>query len=237
MSKLNGCLHHLSGKLLRLSATKAEQQEAQLSAFERQQKELEKQQAFVDRFRASATRSTQAKSREKQLEKIERIEAPESALRTLHFRFPPAPRSGREVIEIKDLTHAYDDKILFLGANLLIERGDRVAFLGPNGAGKSTLLHLMMAMEQPTEGIIKLGDHNVIPGYFEQNQAEALDLNRTVMETIHDEMPKWTNEEVRTLLGRFLFSGDTVFKKVEALSGGEKARLALAKCSCVPPIF
>jgi len=208
---------------------KAEQQEARLSAFERQQKELEKQQAFVDRFRASATRSTQAKSREKQLEKIERIEAPESTLRTLHFRFPPAPRSGREVIEIKDLTHAYDDKILFLGANLLIERGDRVAFLGPNGAGKSTLLHLMMGMEQPTEGIVKLGDHNVIPGYFEQNQAEALDLNRTVMETIHDEMPKWTNEEVRTLLGRFLFSGDTVFKKVEALSGGEKARLALAK--------
>ncbi|MBW4521487.1 MAG: ATP-binding cassette domain-containing protein [Scytolyngbya sp. HA4215-MV1] len=208
---------------------KAELQEAQLSAYERQQRELEKQQTFVDRFRASATRSTQAKSREKQLDKIERIEAPESGLRTLHFRFPPAPRSGREVVVIKDLTHMYDDKILFLGAELLIERGDRIAFLGPNGAGKSTLLHLIMGMEQPSEGSIKMGDHNVIPGYFEQNQAEALDLNKTVVETIHDEMPKWTNEEVRTLLGRFLFSGDTVFKKVEALSGGEKARLALAK--------
>jgi ATP-binding cassette subfamily F protein 3 len=208
---------------------KAEMQEAQISAYERQQKELEKQQAFVERFRASATRSTQAKSREKQLEKIERIEAPTGGLRTLHFRFPPAPRSGREVVNIKELVHAYDDKILFLGADLVIERGDRVAFLGPNGAGKSTLLHLMMGMEKPTEGIVELGQHNVIPGYFEQNQAEALDLSRTVMETIHDEVPDWKNEEVRTLLGRFLFSGETVYKKVEALSGGEKARLALAK--------
>ncbi len=208
---------------------KAEQREAQMSAYERQQKELEKQQAFVDRFRASATRSTQAKSREKQLEKIDRIEAPEGELRSLRFRFPPAPRSGREVVKIDELTHAYGDKILFLGAELLIERGDRVAFLGPNGAGKSTLLHLMMGMEQPTEGTVKLGDHNVIPGYFEQNQAEALDLQKTVMETIHDEVPDWKNEEVRTLLGRFLFSGDTVYKQVQALSGGEKARLALAK--------
>lgn len=208
---------------------KAENQEAQLSAYERQQKELEKQQVFVDRFRASATRSTQAKSREKQLEKIERIEAPTGALKTLHFRFPQAPRSGREVVDIKNLVHTYDDKILFLGADLLIERGDRIAFLGPNGAGKSTLLRLMMGMEQPTEGTVRLGDHNVIPGYFEQNQAEALDLAKTVMDTIHDEVPDWKNEEVRTLLGRFLFSGDTVFKKVEALSGGEKARLALAK--------
>lgn len=208
---------------------KAEKQTAQLSAYERQQKELEKQQAFVDKFRASATRSTQAKSREKQLEKIERIEAPTVGVKTLQFRFPPAPRSGREVVEIKNLTHIYDEKILFLGANLLIERGDRIAFVAPNGAGKSTLLRLIMGMEQPTEGVVKLGQHNVIPGYFEQNQAEALDLEKTVMETIHDEVPDWKNEDVRTLLGRFLFSGDTVFKKVAALSGGEKARLALAK--------
>lgn len=204
-------------------------QDAQLKAYEMQQKELEKQQAFVDRFRASATRSTQAKSREKQLEKIERIEAPIAGLRTLKFHFPPAPRSGREVVIIKDLTHVYDEKILFLGAELLVERGDRIAFLGPNGAGKSTLLHLITGMEQATEGTVKLGDHNVIPSYFEQNQAEALDLNKTVIDTIHDEVPDWTNEEVRTLLGRFLFSEDTVFKRVEALSGGEKARLALAK--------
>lgn len=208
---------------------KAEAQAAQLSTYERQQKELEKQQAFVDRFRASATRSTQAKSREKQLDKIERVEAPTGGLRTLQFRFPPAPRSGREVVLIEDLVHSYDDKILFLEADLLIERGDRIAFLGPNGAGKSTLLRLITGMEQPTEGTVKLGDHNVIPGYFEQNQAEALELTKTVMETIHDEVPDWDNQEVRTLLGRFLFSGDTAFKQVAALSGGEKARLALAK--------
>ncbi|MBW4643380.1 MAG: ATP-binding cassette domain-containing protein [Goleter apudmare HA4340-LM2] len=208
---------------------KAENQSAQLSAYERQKKELEKQQAFVDRFRASATRSTQAKSREKQLDKVERIEAPTAGVRTLHFRFPPAPRSGREVVQIKDLTHTYGDKILFLGANLLIERGDRIAFLGPNGAGKSTLLRIIMGTEPATEGSVALGEHNVIPGYFEQNQAEALDLKKTVMETIHDEVPDWKNEEVRTLLGSFLFTGDTVFKQVGALSGGEKARLALAK--------
>jgi ATP-binding cassette subfamily F protein 3 len=208
---------------------KAELRDAQLSAFERQQKELEKQQVFIDRFRASATRSTQAKSREKLLDKIERIEAPTGDLRSLRFRFPPAPRSGREVVVIEDLVHTYGDKILFLGATLLIERGDRVAFLGPNGAGKSTLLHLIMGMENPSEGKVQLGAHTVIPAYFEQNQAEALDLLKTVMQTVHDEVPQWTDEEVRTLLGRFLFSGDTVFKKVEALSGGEKARLALAK--------
>ncbi|HEY9648576.1 MAG TPA: ABC-F family ATP-binding cassette domain-containing protein, partial [Chroococcidiopsis sp.] len=202
-------------------AQKEEAKQAQLAAYEGQQKELEKQQAFVDRFRASATRSTQAKSREKQLEKIERIEAPIGDVRTLHFRFPPAPRSGREVVIVNDLTHTYDDKILFLGANLLVERGDRIAFLGPNGAGKSTLLRLMMGMEKPSEGTIKMGDHNVIPGYFEQNQAEALDLDKTVLDTIHDEVPDWSNEEVRTLLGRFLFSKDMVMKQVDALSGGE----------------
>jgi ATP-binding cassette, subfamily F, member 3 len=208
---------------------KAEMQATQLSTYERQQKEIEKQQTFVDRFRASATRSTQAKSREKQLDKIERIEAPTSNVRTLRFRFPDAPRSGRETVMIENLVKSYGDKILFLDANLLIERGDRIAILGPNGAGKSTLLHMMVGIEQPDEGTVKLGEHNVIMGYFEQNQAEALDLDRTVIETIHDEVPKWTNEEVRTLLGRFLFSGDTAFKKVESLSGGEKARLALAK--------
>ena len=213
---------------------KEEAKLSQLAAYEGQQKELEKQQAFVDRFRASATRSTQAKSREKQLDKIERIEAPDARVRTLKFRFPPAPRSGREVVIIKDMTHSYGDKILFLGADLLIERGDRIAILGPNGAGKSTLLHLLMGMEKPTDGTIEFGQHSVIPGYFEQNQAEALDLNKTVIATIHDEVPDWTNEEIRTLLGSFLFTGATVFKKVEALSGGEKARLALAKMLLQP---
>ncbi|QCS49376.1 ABC-F family ATP-binding cassette domain-containing protein [Picosynechococcus sp. PCC 11901] len=216
---------------------KAENKDAQQSAFERQQKDLAKQQEFIEKFRASATRSTQAKSREKLLDKVERIEAPISDVRTLKFQFPSAPRGGQEVVTIQDLTHTYDDKILFLGANLAIERGDRIAFLGPNGCGKSTTLRMIMGMESYDEGNVKIGTHNIIPGYFEQNQAEALDLEKTVMDTIHDEVPDWKNGEVRTLLGQFLFSGDTVFKKVGALSGGEKARLALAKMLLRPANF
>lgn len=203
--------------------------EAQQAAYERQQRELEKQQAFVDRFRASATRSTQAKSREKQLDKIEIIDAPETEETTLRFRFPEAVRSGREVATIRDVTHNYGEKIVFLGANLEIDRGDRIALLGPNGSGKSTLLRLLMGAEQPSEGICKLGDHNIIPAYFEQNQAEALDLTKTVLSTIADEVHDWPDTKIRTLLGCFLFPGDEVFKKVGSLSGGEKARLALAK--------
>ena len=213
---------------------KAEARLAQGATYERQQKELAKQQEFIEKFRASATRSTQAKSREKQLEKVELVEAPIANLRTLKFSFPPSPRSGREVVIIKDLVHAYNNNILFLGAELTIERGDRIAILGPNGAGKSTLLRMAMGMEEYDEGTVELGKHNVIPGYFEQNQAEALDLDKTVMNTIHDEVPDWKNEQVRTLLGQFLFSGETAFKKVEALSGGEKARLALAKMLLTP---
>ncbi|MEO1094242.1 MAG: ABC-F family ATP-binding cassette domain-containing protein [Cyanobacteria bacterium J06638_28] len=213
---------------------KSENRAAQLSAYERQQKEIAQQQAFVDRFRASATRSTQAKSRERQLNKVEVIEAPDTDVRTLKFQFPPAPRSGQEVVLIEDLTHCYGEKILFLGANLLIERGDRIAFLGPNGAGKSTLLRLILGREQATEGTVSLGKHNVLPQYFEQNQAEALDLDKTVLDTLHDIVPDWKTEQVRTLLGQFLFSSDMVFKQVRALSGGEKARLALA-CMLVQP--
>ena len=210
-------------------AQKAENKAALSATYERQQKEIAKQQEFVDKFRASATRSTQAKSREKQLQKMDVVDAPISDVKTLRFKFPPSPRSGQDVVVIDDLTHTYNEKVLFLGANLTIERGERIAILGQNGAGKSTLLRLIMGTETPEDGSATLGKHNVIPGYFEQNQAEALDLNKTVMETIHDEVPTWKNEEVRTLLGRFLFSNETVFKKVEALSGGEKARLALAK--------
>ncbi len=213
---------------------KAEAQTAQLATYERQQKEIGKQQAFIERFRASATRSTQAKSREKQLDKMELVQAPTASLKTLQFRFPPSSRSGREVVMVQDLSHTYNNNILFLGAELLLERGDHVAILGPNGSGKSTLLRMIVGLEEPEEGQVALGKHNIIPSYFEQNQAEALQLDKTVMDTIHDEVPEWKNEEVRTLLGRFLFSGDTVKKQVAALSGGEKARLALAKMLLSP---
>lgn len=203
--------------------------QSQLAAYERQQEEMERQQAFVDRFRASATRSTQAKSREKQLDKIELIDAPESELQTLKFHFPPCQRSGREVLQIKNLMHGYDDHIVFMDANLEIERGDRIALLGPNGSGKSTLLRLIVREETAIAGEVKVGEHNVLPAYFAQNQAEALDLERSVLETIREEVVEWKDSEVRGLLGRFMFSGDTVFKRVRDISGGEKARLALAK--------
>mgnify|MGYP003950312863 CR=1 FL=1 len=207
---------------------KALEQEATQAAFERQQKELASQQAYIDRFRASATRSTQAKSREKLLEKVERIEAPAESISGPRFRFPEAPRSGRQVAVIKDLTHSYGDKILFLGAELEVERGDRIAFVGPNGAGKSTLLRLLMGLETADDGQAELGEHNVIAGYFEQNQAEALDLDKKVIDTMFEAVPDWTQTQVRSLLGNFCFSNESVFKDVGKLSGGEKARLALA---------
>lgn len=203
--------------------------EAQQAAFERQQEEIARQQEFIDRFRASAARSSQAKSREKQLDKLEVIDAPESELATLKFRFPPCQRSGREVLTVNKLMHAYDDHIVFLDADLRVERGDRVALLGPNGSGKSTLLRLIVGEEAPLDGELKQGEHNVVPAYFAQNQAEALDLDRSVLETIREEVLDWKDAEVRGLLGRFMFSGDTVFKRVRDISGGEKARLALAK--------
>ena len=207
---------------------KALEREASQAAFDRQQKELSSQQAYIDRFRASATRSTQAKSREKLLEKVDRIEAPLEGVAGPRFQFPPAPRSGRQIALLDNLTHSYGEKILFLGAHLEVERGDRIAFVGPNGAGKSTLLRLVMGSESPDEGVAQLGEHNVVAGYFEQNQAEALDLTRTVIDTLFDAVPDWTQTQVRSLLGSFGFSNDTVFKDVGKLSGGEKARLALA---------
>jgi ATP-binding cassette subfamily F protein 3 len=219
-SYLGNYSQHLEQKALEREATQA--------AFERQQKELAGQQAYIDRFRASATRSTQAKSREKLLEKIERIEAPLESVSGPRFRFPPAPRSGRQVAVIENLTHSYGEKILFLGAELEVERGDRIAFVGPNGAGKSTLLRLVMGLERPDEGMARLGEHNVVAGYFEQNQAEALDLAKTVIDTLFEAVPDWTQTQVRSLLGSFCFSNEAVFKEVGKLSGGEKARLALA---------
>ena len=213
---------------------KALDREASQAAFERQQKELSTQQAYIDRFRASATRSTQAKSREKLLEKVERIEAPVESVSGPRFQFPPAPRSGRLVARIENLTHSYGDRILFLDASLEIERGDRIAFVGPNGAGKSTLLRLVMGREQPDEGVATLGDHNVIAGYFEQNQAEALDLSKTVIDTVFEAVPDWTQTQVRSLLGSFCFSNESVFKEAGKLSGGEKARLALALMLLTP---
>ncbi|WP_269616503.1 ATP-binding cassette domain-containing protein [Prochlorococcus marinus] len=197
-------------------------------AYEKQQKDIQVQKAYIERFRASATRSTQAKSREKLLDKVDKIEAPENKLKGPIFNFMDAPRAGKDILSIKDLTHSYEDNILFLGAFLELEPGERIAFLGPNGSGKSTLLRLIMGLEEPDEGSIVIGKYNIIPSYFEQNQAEALELEKTVIETISQSVPNWTQTQMRSLLGSFGLTNDSVFKEVSQISGGEKARLALA---------
>ncbi len=197
-------------------------------AYEKQQKDMQSQKAYIERFRASATRSKQAKSREKLLDKVEKIEAPEKNLKGPNFHFLDAPRSGKDILSIKDLTHSYEENILFLGADLVVEPGERIAFLGANGSGKSTLLRFIMGLEEPEEGSIEMGKYNIFPSYFEQNQAEALELEKTVIDTISQSVPDWTQTEVRSLLGSFGLSNDSVFKDVSQISGGEKARLSLA---------
>ena len=206
-------------------------------AYEKQQKDIQVQKQYIERFRASATRSTQAKSREKLLDKVEKIEAPENSLKGPSFQFMDAPRSGKDVLSVNCITHSYEDNILFLEANLEVEPGERIAFLGENGSGKSTLLRLIMGFEEPDEGSIELGKYNIIPSYFEQNQAEALELEKTVIETISQSVPNWSQTEVRSLLGSFGLTKDSVFKEVRQISGGEKARLALALMIIKPSNF
>ncbi len=224
----NGISRTYNGNYSNYLQQKEIEAESQKASFERQQKELASQQEYIDRFRASATRSTQAKSREKLLSKIDKIEYPQLKTNKPNFDFPDAPRSGKVVVKIDDLTHTYDQNIIFLGANLTIEAGDHIAILGPNGSGKSTLLKLIMGKEKKDDGIIEIGKHNIIPSYFEQNQSEALNLELTLLDTLFHAVPDWTQTRVRSLLGGFGFSDDDVFKKVSDLSGGEKARVALA---------
>ncbi len=202
--------------------------EAAKAAFLRQQKEMSSQQEYIDRFRASATRSTQAKSREKLLEKVERIDSPLEEITGPKFSFSDVPRSGKKVLNIHELTHSYGDQVLFLGANLQVEPGEHIAFIGPNGSGKSTLLRLIMGIEDPDDGKVELGPYNIFPGYYAQNQAEELDLKKTVIDTLFQAVPDWTQTKVRSLLGSFGLRNDSVFKNVSQISGGEKARLALA---------
>ena len=211
--------------------------ESTIAAYEKQQKEMQVQKAYIERFRASATRSTQAKSREKLLDKVQMIEAPENRLKGPVFKFMDAPRSGKEVLSITDLTHSYEDNILFLEASLEVEPGERIAFLGANGSGKSTLLRLIMGLEEADEGSIEIGKYNIIPSYFEQNQAEALELDKTVIDTISQAVPNWTQTDIRSLLGSFGLTNDSVFKEVSQISGGEKARLALALMILKPSNF
>ena len=212
-------------------------EESQNKAYQLQQKEIELQKRYIDRFRASATRSSQAKSREKQLKKISKIEAPIAKSKSPVFNFPECPRSGKLVLNIKNLSHSFEDKILFLDINLKISSGEKIAILGPNGCGKSTLLKIIMKKISPEIGEINLGKHNIITSYYEQNQAEALSLDERVIDLICHKSPEWSQKKVRTFLGGFGFQNETVFKYIKQLSGGEKARLALALMIINPSNF
>jgi len=212
-------------------------EESQNKAYQLQQKEIELQKRYIDRFRASATRSSQAKSREKQLKKISKIQAPIAKSKSPVFNFPECPRSGKLVLNIKNLSHSFEDKILFLDINLKISSGEKIAILGPNGCGKSTLLKIIMKKISPEIGEINLGKHNIITSYYEQNQAEALTLDERVIDLICNKSPEWSQKKVRTFLGGFGFQNETVFKYVKQLSGGEKARLALALMIINPSNF
>lgn len=216
-------------KYLVLRKERREQQEA---AHKNQQKYIDKTQQLIDTYRAKASKASFAQSLIKKLDKLEVIEIDDEDTSSIRFFFPPAPRAGKVVVEAADLKKAYGDKVIFSKVDYMIEREEKIAFVGRNGEGKSTMLKLIVGDEKG-EGTLTLG-HNVKIGYYAQSQAEALDGNRTVFQTIDDIAVGDIRKNVRSLLGSFLFSGDDVEKKVKVLSGGEKARLCMCKLLLEP---
>jgi len=201
--------------------------EQQLRSFKNQQKEIERTEKFIDRFRYKASKASQVQSRIKALDKVERIEI-ESEEDTIAFTFPPAPRSGQTIMELENLCKSYGDLKVIENASIRIEKGDRIAVVGVNGAGKSTLAKVIAEVEPFQSGVRKPG-HNTVLSYFAQHQAEELDPNLTVLETLEQAESGQNTTQLRSALGAFLFHGDDVFKKTNVLSGGERNRLALAK--------
>ena len=205
------------------------------AAFGNQRKMIRETERFVERFRAKNTKARQVQSRLKRLEKIDLIEL-DTDEREIAFRFPPPPRSGKVVLQLEDVDKRYGDTTVFQGASLTVERGDRIAVLGVNGAGKSTLARVLAGIE-PIQSGRRTEGHRVAASYFAQNQADALDPERTVLESVEEVASFGAGGNLRTLLGHFLFSGDDVFKRVSVLSGGEKSRLALARMLLAPANF
>ena len=229
-----GALVDYRGNYSYYLAERARRRQAQAQAFARQQRALASQQAFVDRFRASATRAAQAKSRERLLERQERIAPPPPELDTIKLRFADSPPSEAITVSARALRKGYDGRTVLDGLDLQLERGQRLGLVGPNGAGKSTLLRLLAGRERPDGGALSLG-RGVVVGYHAQDQSEVLDPRATVLEELRRSLPYgWSEERLRTLLGRFLFSGDAVHKRIGTLSGGEKSRLSLARLLLVP---
>ncbi len=233
----NKRMHTYHGGYEKYVTQKEERRVQLMSAYKNQRDRIEALEAFINRFRAQATKAKQVQSRIKELDKIERIEVPEDEA-TIHFSIPQPPASGRTVIEVNHLTKTYpmkdgSTKRVLEDVSFTIDRGDRIALVGANGAGKSTLIRMLSMLEEPTSGEIKLG-HNVLVDYFAQDQYKVLDGNAKMLDDISGIAPKVPQTELRSLLGCFMFTGDDVFKPLGVLSGGERNRYAMAKMLVSP---
>src|SRR5436305_1657019 len=231
----NKRVHFYSGNYDKYLAQKEARRTQLESAYKNQRDKIEQLEAFINRFRAQATKAKQVQSRIKELEKIERIEIPPDE-KTIHFTFPQPKPSGRIVAEFQNVSKSYGDHEVFSSANFVIERGDRVALVGINGAGKSTLIKILAGAETVTRGEYRLG-HNAQPDYFAQDQYKELDPTARTLVDIPGLAPRATQTELRNLLGCFLFSEDDVFKPIGVLSGGERNRYALARMLLHPSNF
>ena len=209
-----------------------ERREQQMKKYEEQQKMIAETKDFIERFKGTYSKTFQVQSRVKMLEKLELIEVDEEDTSRLRLKFPPSPRSGAYPVQMSDVAMSFDDKQIFSGVNLTVERGDKIAFVGRNGEGKSTLVKCIMGQLQ-NEGKLELG-HNVQIGYFAQNQASLLDGELTVFQTIDDVAKGEIRNKIRDLLGAFMFGGEDSTKKVKVLSGGERTRLAILKLLLEP---
>jgi len=231
----NKRIHFYSGNYDKYLAEKTQRLEQLEAAYRTQRDRIEQLEVFINRFRYQATKAKQVQSRIKELEKIERIELPEEE-RTIHFSFPQPKASGRIVAEFANVSKSYGEKEVFSDVNFIIERGDRIALVGVNGAGKSTLIKLLAEEEPLTEGERRLG-HNVLADYFAQDQYKELDPDARILDDLGNLAPRFTQTELRSLLGCFLFSGDDVFKRIGVLSGGERNRYALLRMLLHPANF
>ena len=212
---------------------RAERRAQQMAAYENQQRMIEKSEEFIEKFRYKPTKSNQVQSRIKQLERLERLEIEEEDLSTLNIKFPPAPRSGQIVAEINEAGMSFGTKHVFSGANFIIEKGDKIALVGRNGEGKTTLARMLIGQLTPTEGSVRLGA-NVNIGYYAQNQDDLMDGEFTVYDTLDRVAVGDIRTRLRDILGAFLFRGEDIDKKVKVLSGGERARLAMARMMLEP---
>ncbi len=212
---------------------RAERRAQQLAAYQNQQRLIEKSEEFIEKFRYKPTKSNQVQSRIKQLDKLERIEVEEEDLATLNIKFPPAPRSGQVVAEVKEVGKAFGEKRVFSGAEFTITKGDKIALVGRNGEGKTTFARMLIGQLAPTEGSIRIGA-NVSIGYYAQNQDDLMNGEFTVYDTLDRVAVGDIRTRLRDILGAFLFRGEDVDKKVKVLSGGERSRLAMARMMLEP---